>query len=117
MVVIEMREAAYDKAFSLLEEIKDLGKKKKMALCELEDAIYECYEASRNKDDEHEEDYESSDSDESSEIDFRRRSGYRSGMRHYRDEEYDPEDDMRTYGYRSRRGMRMRRSRYGRYSY
>lgn len=116
MVVIEMREAAYDKAFGLLDEIKDLSKKKKMVLCELEDAIFECYEASRNKEDEHEEDYESHDGEESSDIDFRRRSGYHSGMRYRRhhDEEYDPEEEM---SYRSRSGMRMRRNRYGRYSY
>lgn len=121
MVVIEMREAAYDKAFSLLEEIKDLGKKKKMAICELEDAIYECYEASKDKEsDEREEDPEAPEWDEeSSDIDFRRRSGYRSGMRMrkgMRDYEYEPEDDMHMRGYR-RSGMRMRRNRYGRYSY
>ena len=44
MMVIEMREAAKDKACDLLEEIKALGHKKKLALCELEDALYECFD-------------------------------------------------------------------------
>ena len=115
-MIIEMREAAYDKAFSLLDEIKDLGKKKKMALCELEDAIYECYEASKDKgDDEYEEETPEWE-DESSDIDFRGRRGMRRmrGMRH---DEMDDES-MQMRGYRSSRsGMRMRRNRYGRYSY
>lgn len=115
MVIIEMREAAYDKAFSLLEEIKDLGKKKKMVLCELEDTLYECYEASKDKEtSEYDDDYEGSEeNEESSDIDFRRRGGYRSGMRMH-----DIEDGMQMRGYRSgRSGMRMRRNRYDRYSY
>jgi hypothetical protein len=45
MVMIEMREAAQDKAFELLDEIKDLGRQKKMALCELEDTLYDCFES------------------------------------------------------------------------
>lgn len=93
-----MREAAYEKAFGLLDEIKDLGKKKKMILCELEDTLYECYEASKDKESgEYEEDYESPEmGEESSDIEFRRRRGYRSGMRMrrgMRDDE-DAEEDM-----------------------
>lgn len=123
MIVIEMREAAYEKAFGLLDEIKDLGKKKRMVLCELEDTLYECYDASKDKEsDEYEEDYETPEiGEESSDIDFRRRGGYRSGMRMrhgMRDYEYDAEEDSRMRGYRSgRSGMRMRRNRSGRYSY
>ena len=110
MVVIEMREAAYDKVFELLEEVKDLGKEKKMTICKLEDAIWDCYEASKDKDDEY--DTHDSESEKTvSEMDYRRRRG----MRHGSYEDY--EDDDRMYGYRRRGGMRMRGSRYGRYSY
>lgn len=93
-----MREAAYDRAFELLDELKELGSKKKMVVCELEDAIQECYEASKGTT----EDHESSESemDESGDMGFRRRRG----MRHH---EMEPE--YRKYG--------MRRNRYGRYSY
>ena len=100
MMVIEMREAAKDKAFDLIEEIKELGHKKKLALCELEDTLYECFES--------EDEYEDSDkeSDYEPEIDFRNRRSYRRGMRGgMRDhEEYD-DMDMRSY-----RNMRMRRA-------
>jgi len=41
MVVIEMRDAAYDTAFELLEEAKHNAKKTKLTLCELEDAMYD----------------------------------------------------------------------------
>ena len=100
MVMIEMRDEAYDVAFDLLEEAKHSAKKTKLALCELEDAMYDCLEASDDK-----EDYEESD------IDFRSRRDYRH------DEHYgvhDDEDDihMRS-GMRRRRGMR--RSRLGRF--
>lgn len=113
MVMIELREAAYDKAFDLLDEIKDLGKKKRMALCELEDAMYECYEASKDK----EEDYSSeSESKETvSDMDYRRsRSMRKQSMYHEDPDYYDYEAP--TYGYRRRGSMRMR-SRQGRYSY
>lgn len=97
MIVIEMREAAYDKAFELLDEIKELGKKKRSIICELEEAMYECYEASKDDD----------ESEESkSDMEFRRRSG----MRHYDEDDY-------MHGYRSSRDMRMRGNRSGRYSY
>lgn len=46
MVVIEMRDAAYDNAFELLDEAMHSAKKTKLTLCELEDAMYDCYEAS-----------------------------------------------------------------------
>lgn len=102
MVVIELREAAYDKMFNLLDEIKDLGKKKRMVLCELEDAMYECYEASKGEEHEDAQDSEG-------EMEYRRRRGMRS-MKHEHD--YYDDDDMDR-GYRFRRGMRKS----GRYSY
>ena len=45
MVVIESRDNAYDEAFNLLEEAKHSAKKTKLTLCELEDAMYDCYES------------------------------------------------------------------------
>lgn len=107
MIVIEMREAAYDKAFELLDEIKDLGKKKKMAICELEDAIWECYEASKDKE------TESDPEEEKTDMEYRMRGGMR--RRSMRDHMYhdDYDDDMRMRGYRGNRGY----YRSGRYSY
>ena len=102
MVVIEMRDAAYDTAFDLLEEAKHSAKKTKLTLCELEDAMYDCYEASK----EDEKDYE-----EEPEVEFRGRSGYRH------DEGEDDEMDVRYRRMNRRTGsrMRMRRNRMGRF--
>ena len=102
MVVIEMRDAAYDTAFDLLEEAKHSAKKTKLTLCELEDAMYDCYEASK----EDEKDYE-----EEPEVEFRGRSGYRH------DEDFDDDTDMRYRRMNRRTGsrMRMRRNRMGRF--
>jgi hypothetical protein len=104
MVIFEMRDSAYDAAFDLLEEAKHSAKKTKLTLCELEDAMYDCYESIKE---ENSEDYYEP------EMDFRGRSGMRSNYRH---DEYgvreDEDDDMpihsgtRRYG--RRRGMRMR---------
>lgn len=115
MVVIEMRDAAYDTAFELLDEAKDSAKKTKLTLCELEDAMYDCYEASKeNEEGEYEEEYP-----------MELRNSY--ARRNYRhDEQYgvredDDEDDMnmrpgmRRMSRRSRAGMRMRRNRMGRF--
>lgn len=71
MIIYEFKESAYNKAFDLLEEIKDHGKKVKMAVCALEDALYDCYES--------EEDYE--DESEELESNFRDREMYRKNMR------------------------------------
>jgi len=106
MVVIEMRDAAYDTAFNLLEEAKHSAKKTKLTLCELEDAMYDCYEASK----EEHEDYES----EEPEMEFRGRRGYREY-----DEDHAHEDDYMRSGMRrsSRmRSMRMRRNRMGQFA-
>ena len=98
MMVIELRKAAQDKAFDLLEEVKELGHQKKALLCELEDVLYECFESS-------EEEYE--DYEKDPEMEFRRRRSYRSGMRKH-DDEYDDDDyESMHKGMR----MRMRRSR------
>lgn len=94
MMVIELRKAAQDKAFELLDEIKDLGHQKKMVLCELEDALYECFESS-------EEEYE--DYEKEPDMEFRKRRSYRYGMRKH-DDDYEDEYE----GMRMRRGMRMR---------
>jgi hypothetical protein len=107
MVVIEMRDNAYDAAFELLEEAKHSAKKTKLTLCELEDAMYDCYETSK-------EDYESYDSEEP-EIDFRGRSSYRHDDR-YGVREDDDAVDMRYRRSMGRRGgLRMRRNRMGRF--
>lgn len=108
MVVIEMRDAAYDTAFELLDEAKHSAKKTKLTLCELEDAMYDCYEAS--KDDE-QEDYEPE-----TELEYRSRGGYRHDD-HYDDdeEEMHMRSGMRRMSRRSRGGLRMRRNRMGRF--
>ena len=104
MMVIEMRDNAYDTAFELLEEAKHSAKKTKLTLCELEDAMYDCYETSKEEHD----DYEY----EEPEMEFRGRKGYR-----HDDEAYEDEDRMDTDYRRGRRmggRMRMRRNRMGR---
>lgn len=101
MVMIEMRDAVYDTAFDLLDEAKLNAKKTKLTLCELENAMYDCYEASK----------EDHDGEEGSEEDmnFRGVTGYREDYRH----DGDDEDEMSTkkhLGLRRRsRAMRMRR--------
>ena len=70
-MVIELRQAAKEKAFDLLEEIKSLGHEKKMALCELEETLYECFESSEEDDEE----YENEDVD----MEYRKRAPYRYG--------------------------------------
>lgn len=99
MMVIETRESAKDKAFDLVEKIEDLDHKKKLALCELEDVLYEYFES---EDDDHKEDKES-------EMSYRMRRGYRSrrsSMRDHSDYEDDYEmEDPKNY----RRAMRIHR--------
>lgn len=107
MVMIEMRDSAYDMAFDLLEEAKHSAKKTKLTLCELEDAMYDCYEA--GKEENSEEYYEP-------EMDFRGHSGMRSNYRHDEHDMREDEDDDARYAMRRmgrRRGMRMRGMRRG----
>lgn len=98
MVVIEMREAAQEKALDLVEELHELGHQKKMILCELEDTLYDCFEPTKD-DEEHDK------TEEGTDLGFK--GSYRYSMRNFVD------DDMK-HGYRSR--MRMRRNRMGRYN-
>ena len=106
-----MRENAYDAAFELLEEAKHSAKKTKLTLCELEDAMYDCYEASKEEDDPEYED---------SELEFRSRGGYRHNDDYDMREDEDDRMDMRyrrnmRSRYGSRSGLRMRRNRMGRF--
>ena len=104
MVVIESRDNAYDEAFNLLEEAKHSAKKTKLTLCELEDAMYDCYESAKEEHDIEEEEYP--------DVEFRSRRGYR----HDEDDEDEDRMDMR-YRRARRMGnrMRMRRNRMGRF--
>ena len=104
MVVIEMREAAREKAFELVDELHELGHEKKMILCELEDTLYDCFETSKDEEREDEEGTE-----EGTDLGFKRSRNY--SMRNFSDEGEDKE--MPHYYRRNR--MRMRRNRMGRY--
>lgn len=106
MVVIEMRENAYDAAFELLEEAKHSAKKTKLTLCELEDAMYDCYETSKEDGAEYED----------SELEFRSRGGYRHNDDYDMREDEDDKMDLRyRRGMRTRSGLRSRRNRMGRF--
>lgn len=100
MVMIEMKDAAYDMAFDLLDEAKLNAKKTKLTLCELENAMYECYEASQ----------EGRDNDDETEMKFRGVSGYkdydRDEDRSMRDED---ESEVKSLLKHRRNRMRMRR--------
>lgn len=105
MMVIEMREAAQEKALDLIDEMKDLGRQKKMVMCELEDTLYDCFDDSK-------EDEESRKTDEGTDLGFKKNMYNRNyAMRNFEDDEYE-EPSMRSY----RRSMRMRRSRAHRYA-
>lgn len=100
MVVIEMREAAQEKALDLIDELHDLGHEKKMILCELEDTLYDCFETPKDEKEE--------GSDEGTDLGFKRRYA----MRNFNED--DDKDMEKLHHYRSSR-MRMRRNRMGRY--
>lgn len=96
MVMIEMKDNAFEAAFDLLDEAKLNAKKTKLTLCELENAMYECYETSNEEKD---------GENKMDDIKFRGVSGY--------DKEYHDEDDedtpvMRRLSHRRRSGMRRR---------
>ena len=101
MVVIEMRDSLYDTAFDLLDEAKLNAKKTKLTLCELENAMYDCYESMK----------EDKDSEDEKDMKFRGVSGYKEDYRH--DEQYgvgdDEDEEMRRQMHHRRRAMRMRR--------
>ena len=101
MVMIELRESAYDTAFDLLDEAKLNAKKTKLTLCELENAMYDCYEASKEDGEE--------DKDE---MKFRGVSGYKEDYRHdehYGEREDEDEEMLNKRLSHRRRNMRMRR--------
>ena len=104
MVVIEMREAAQEKALDLVDELHELGHQKKMVLCELEDTLYDCFE---NPEDTEKEE----PSDEGTDLGFKNKYMNRYQMRNFNDDDKDMEMSHR---YRRSR-MRMRRNRMGRY--
>ena len=120
MMIIEFREALLDKALNQLDEAKEYGKKCKMAMCELEDTLYECYESSKESEDENYEDREDfeipsedmGDEEGEFEINYRGRNSRSAKRRAMRMRYHDDEDTMR--GSWRRRSMRkaMRRSRY-----
>lgn len=99
MVMIEMKDSLYDTAFDLLDEAKLNAKKTKLTLCELENAMYDCYESIKEE-----------NSEDDKDIKFRGVSGYKEDYRH--DEQYgvgdDEDEEMRKMHHR-RRAMRMRR--------
>lgn len=103
MVMIEMREAAQEKAFDLVDELHELGHQKKMILCELEDALYDCFETPKDKE-------EGEGTDEGTDLGFK--GSYSHAMRNFNDDEKDMY--MRR-AYRRNMRMRMRRNRMGRY--
>lgn len=121
-MVIETRRAAKDRAFDLIEEIEDLGCKKKMALCELKETLYDCFESSEEDEDYDEVDdrYEFGEKhDDDKDIDFRRLGQYKYN-RHYamRHAMHDDMKDTETHHplAHMHSGMRMRRrNRMGRF--
>lgn len=117
MVLVEMRESIYNKAFELVEEGIKGAKKSKHALCDLYDILAELADGEKEElgEEEYEEEFGDGDNNfadidtvDIGEINYRGRS--RRGMRH----------NSGAY-MRRRSGMRgvahMRRNRLGRYSY
>jgi len=112
MIIYEMRQSVYDKAFDLIEEAKKGQKMTKNALCELYDCLMDCYESEVDSDPieteesvSGDENYANIDKVEIGEIDYR--SNMRNPMR----------DGSNMHAMRMRNAMRMRRNRSGRYSY
>lgn len=102
MVMIEMKDSLYDTAFDLLDEAKLNAKKTKLTLCELENAMYDCYESIK----------EEENGENEKDIKFRGVSGYKEDYRH--DEQYGVGDDeeeamLNKRMAHRRRNMRMRR--------
>ena len=103
-MVIEMREAAQNKAFDLIDESKDLQRQQKIVMCELEDTLYDCFDDSK-------EDEESDrETDEGTDLGFKDKYN-----RHYAMRNFDREDDEPMSHHYRRRAMRMRRNRMGRF--
>lgn len=118
MVVYEFKESVYNKAFDLVDEIKENGKKIKFAICALEDALYDCYEYSKGEEEYEEEEYMPEyeepmygDGDEELEINYKGSgAAYRRNMR-YKSHEDEENVNLRRGMRRGMRGMRgMRRA-------
>lgn len=106
MTLVEFRETTFSKTMDAVKESKHHAKKLKLALCDLEDALCEYYEAEHNGE---ETDYE-----------------YDQDYREDSDENWDVDKDYKNPNMRMRNSsngmssMRMRRSygnRRGRYNY
>ena len=104
MMVIEMREAAQDKAIELIDELHELGHQKKMVLCELEDTLYDCFEDSKEEESEER-------TDEGTDLGFKSKYNRHYAMRNFE----DGDEDKHMYRMARRRSMRMRRNKMGRY--
>lgn len=118
MVLVEMRESAYSRAFDLLDKAKEGNKKTKLALCELYDCLQQCYESDTEDayEDEYEHEEEVVDGDNYADIDNveigeinYRRGGLHRAMRHHNEYPMTMRKAMRK---GMRRGMR-----HSRYSY
>ena len=96
MVVVEFKDAMREKAFELVDEIKELDRESKMVVCELEDTLYDCFE-NESKDDEEQ-------SEEGKDLGFKSKYNRHYAMRNFNDEH---DEDMPEHTYRH--GMRMRR--------
>lgn len=118
MVIIELREALLDRALDQLDEAKKYGKKCKMAMCELEDTLYQCYESSKDVDEDYEEreDFEipfdnMDEEDGEFEVNYRdriSRSGKRGAMRMKYHNDEDPVNGVWHKTISRMRGMRRR---------
>ena len=102
MVVVEFKDAARERAFELVDEIKELNREKRMVVCELEDTLYDCFEDLKEEDKEE-------GSEEGKDLGFKSKYNRHYAMRNF--EEDDEEYPMHHY----RRAMRMRRNKMGRY--
>lgn len=86
MILVEFREDLLNKALDELEKAKSGIKESKMALCNVEDSIYELYEAHKESNEEIE-DYVGGDEFDTElnnndiEVNYRRRRGMRGSMR------------------------------------
>lgn len=108
MVVIEMREAAQEKALDLIDELHELGHQKKMILCELEDTLYDCFETPEDEKEDEE------GTEEGTDLGFKNKYARRYAMRNF-DADDDKDMEMNQRYRRARMRMRMRRNRMGRY--
>ena len=98
---MEMREAAKERALDLVEESHEIGHEMKMVLCELEDALYDGFEESEEKD--------SEKSEEGTDLGFKTKYN-----RHYAMRNFDDDDERESHQYHRTSAMRMRRGRVNR---